>query len=694
MEALMISDLKEAFSIDNLHRAWRWLNSNPDSYYKGFFRHIYRAYAIAADENLKELHKHLLNEEFEPTHSIKIYLPKKSGIQRTYTLLTIEDQIVYQALVNVIADRLFPKVKARYNKENFGNLYAGSRSLFFYQDWHKGYKKFSSEIKHIYNKGFIYTASFDLTACYDSIDHNVLKHFLYDIGLQKEFNDTLCMYLMKWTATRGENRIYQGHGIPQGPLSSGLLSEVVLRHFDENKAENHKSWRYFRYVDDMRFFAKSEHNLRLMLVDMDLLSKQIGLFPQNSKISIHEVTDVEKEIKSISNPPEIINIKIAVDQIKIEKRLTELSPRLKVENDTRFKYVLSAASPSARLGKRLLQILKKNPHLYVSIFNYFDQFSILPNSIAEETINLLHDDSLYSAITAAGLRVLLKRCPDSIRPKLEGFSRSILSNPRNNASTELLTAATAILLKGNKLAFKDVNNAVIKNDEWWAKSVLVLEIDIDHFGEPSYEFILNELLQDKSVDVGVVVAELMAQKSLRLTTAIDRVNPTTQLSLKSVGIINARRGSISAISITMQHILGTSVKDIDWKKLLGKHHNSVAKKASMLKGYSETEATAWVNLLDTIHDNLLDSLFAHEAGALGTYSNIGGILGTPTCRFATKYPQTCKAFKLIHDKRYESALSHSRNYKTKKITQFIPFNFIGDSKRQLRLGYLELFRKW
>lgn len=81
----MVSDLKEAFSIDNLRRAWRWLNSNPDSYYKGFFRHIYRAYAIAADDNLKDLHKRLVNSQFDPTHSIKTYFPKKSGIQRIYT---------------------------------------------------------------------------------------------------------------------------------------------------------------------------------------------------------------------------------------------------------------------------------------------------------------------------------------------------------------------------------------------------------------------------------------------------------------------------------------------------------------------------------------------------------------------------------------------------------------------------------
>jgi len=145
--------------------------------------------------------------------------------------------------------------------------------------------------------------------------------------------------------------------------------------------------------------------------------------------------------------------------------------------------------------------------------------------------------------------------------------------------------------------------------------------------------------------------------------------------------------------MAMQQMLGLSVKDIDWKKLLGAYYSGVSKKAAMLKSYSETDATSWVNLLDTIHDNLLETLFAHESGALGGYGKIGGVLN-PTCRFAVKYPHTYKAFKLIHDKRYESALSHSKNLKTKRTTRFIEFSFIGKSKKQLRLGYIELFRKW
>ena len=48
----------------------------------------------------------------------------------------------------------------------------------------------------------------------------------------------------------------------------------------------------------------TERALRKMAVRLDLLSKNIGLFPQASKIALEEVTDPSEMVKSISNPPD------------------------------------------------------------------------------------------------------------------------------------------------------------------------------------------------------------------------------------------------------------------------------------------------------------------------------------------------------------------------------------------------------
>jgi hypothetical protein len=121
------------------------------------------------------------------SHSCKFLIPKKSGILRPYTILTVEDQIVYQALVNVIAERLAPKMRNSYLTQTFGHIYAGKTSQWFYRRWNDGYKAFNQATRAAFNRGLVYAASFDLTACYDSLDHAVLCHFLTQLGIEQEF---------------------------------------------------------------------------------------------------------------------------------------------------------------------------------------------------------------------------------------------------------------------------------------------------------------------------------------------------------------------------------------------------------------------------------------------------------------------------------------------------------------------------
>jgi hypothetical protein len=100
-----------------------------------------------------------------------VLLLKKSGILRPYTLLTVEDQIVYQAMVNIIAERLAPKIRGQYLRVSFGHMYAGKFSTWFYKPWKQGYSAFNKASRNAFKRGLKFTASFDLTACYDSLDY-------------------------------------------------------------------------------------------------------------------------------------------------------------------------------------------------------------------------------------------------------------------------------------------------------------------------------------------------------------------------------------------------------------------------------------------------------------------------------------------------------------------------------------------
>ena len=255
-----MAGFSQVYDQKNMVRAYGWVLSNPEPSYKGHFRDAYADYALSSEANLKFLRRQISQERYSATQASKLYLPKASGILRPISLLTVNDQITYQAVANVVAEAVYRRTHKRYRNQVFQHLYAGKSSRFFYLKWQDSYRAYSSQVRTSFSSGYVYVANFDLTAFYDTIDHHVLKTFLKDLRVDPDTVEFLLRCLREWTcATWSDGRppIYHEHGIPQGPLSSGLVSEVVLRHIDDAGTRSSKDVRYLRYVDDIKLMAKS-----------------------------------------------------------------------------------------------------------------------------------------------------------------------------------------------------------------------------------------------------------------------------------------------------------------------------------------------------------------------------------------------------------------------------------------------------
>src|SRR4051812_5932484 len=109
-----MSSFKQVYDIKNLRRAYRWVLSFPDARYKSYFRDDYSAYALASEQNLKILRRRIRDGNFTPSNACKVYIPKASGILRPISLLTVNDQIAYQAGVNVVAEEIQKRVSKRH----------------------------------------------------------------------------------------------------------------------------------------------------------------------------------------------------------------------------------------------------------------------------------------------------------------------------------------------------------------------------------------------------------------------------------------------------------------------------------------------------------------------------------------------------------------------------------------------------
>ena len=680
--------LAELRSPENLRRAWRWLRSNPDASYKGYFRDFYAIYAIADTRLLDGLRDRLRRNLFEPQRACKLYFPKASGILRPYSLLTIEDQIVFQAAVNLVAERLFPKVRHRYNTEVFGHLYAGKTSTWFYRKWSDGYKAFNDAARKAFSGGYRVTASFDLTACYDSLDHGVLRHMLHKIGCDNEFCNLLTDWLSIWTAT--DRKIYHNHGIPQGPLGSGLLSETVLRYFDDDRRDQRRV-RYFRYVDDIRLFAKSERDLRRMLVRLDMLSKDIGLFPQTGKISIHHVQDIEAELKTISHPTESSVKHKAVNQPRLRQRIVTLTPRFRIQHPTRFKYLLAHASPNAKLTTRLWRILENHPDIYSSVASYFRKYRRIPAKMAMRLVQEIERQELYPAVRAAFLSASEGRLAPNYERRLASLVKNKLWHPRN-LSADLFSSAGRLLVQATRLSVAQTAYALRRERPWWGRARLVQAMSPQNTAGTVLAQTLNECLRTYNSEVSLASAFAVWEFGIAIKGSRASINPVAAQVLRELGVIARTPPPPCGIHASFVRLLGKA-PTINWKRVFGTDYATVESHCVFARALADTNVSAWVNVMDVFDDWLLQALYAKDT-TLGTYhlGSIGNVLNGG--RLQRQYPAIYELAESVHTKRLESVLSHPRTRRTGKPTRPIRYAYLASAKRLIRKALTEIAAIW
>ncbi|MBS1770565.1 MAG: hypothetical protein JSS77_12945 [Acidobacteria bacterium] len=673
------------YRLDNLQRAWRWIRSNPDAGYKTYFREHYAAYATAQDPLLSDLSDRLRRGLYQPAPACKIYLPKASGITRSYSLLDVEDQIVYQAAANIIAERIFARVRHRYLDQVFGHLYAGKSSVWFYRKWSTGYAAFNKAAAKAHASGKVYTASFDLTAFYDSIDYRVLRHFLEDFGVDRQLVGELSEWLSAWTGT--DAQILQGHGIPQGPLSSGLVAETVLSHLD-NHAWAKAGVVYLRYVDDIRLFAKTEFLLRRALIQLDRLSKDIGLFPQSAKIGIHLVTDIQAELKSVSHPVEAAVRGKAVDRTKLMGRLVKLSPRYRIVDKTRFKYLLAHAVPNAALTERLWRILDHAPELYESVARYLARAPRLPRKTSLEIIRRIEKEALYPAVAAAFLRAIDGSLHSSVRRKAKTTLKRLWA-PRTR-SADFTVALGRWLLEENGLTDRQIEYACARSRAAWVRSSLLLAAGAKRQGDSVVDSLARTAVLDTSVDPAVCGALLAGREGVRPSIGARRMRRQAALVLKEFGLVRRAGGRACGINESLSMLLGRPVA-LNWRGFFGANYRHAERQLVSCRGYAGTDATAWVQGLDVFDDRLLDALFRND-GTLGGYTlgKIGSCTGSPSKAIKAKFPKVLALATEVHEQRYRSDLAHPRIGSSHRPTGRIPYKFIKASKSLIDRAIREL----
>lgn len=256
----------------DLLRAAKWVKSD----FKQTFLsplHDWEVFGRSVETRVKRIEEQL--GDYRPRPVRRVSVAKSSLHIRPASLPTIDDWVLYTAVVEAIAKQVEPS-RLLPNRV-FSFRYESDMSDGPFKNKHVPYKKFRNRSVKLAGC-HSYVVEADISAYFENIDLGHLRRTLLSLGAEQELVDYLEQkLLMHWVHT-------SGRGIPQGPWASSYLGSIYLDKVD--KAIVQHGFEFVRYVDDIRIFCKSKTEARMAIHKLTDLVRELGLGIQTSKTYI------------------------------------------------------------------------------------------------------------------------------------------------------------------------------------------------------------------------------------------------------------------------------------------------------------------------------------------------------------------------------------------------------------------------
>ena len=256
----------------DLERAWKrvWRNRNTDFVLPG------REY-VATNRDPASLLTFLLDEIEEGDCRIaplrRIDVLKPNHTLRPGAIPEIKDRILYQALVDAIADHTDDQLCGPPTVFGFELNKDKKKPDLFIKGG--GFEEFRTRTAREYGDGHRFILTTDIAAYFECIKEEFLDQMLIGYGVDGAIADALVSLLGQW------NRI-SPTGLPQGVWPSDFLgARLYLDRVDD--AMNLLGYRYYRYSDDIRIAGDSMVEIRRGLRDLVIELRAVGLQVQAAK---------------------------------------------------------------------------------------------------------------------------------------------------------------------------------------------------------------------------------------------------------------------------------------------------------------------------------------------------------------------------------------------------------------------------
>lgn len=270
-------------------------------------------FASNLDHRLRHLVEQVQTHRYRPRYLLEVDIPKSGLSVRPGNVLPIEEASLLHAIVYLLAPLLDKRLdeavhsyrlhldwKKRIKKRDslfreadieFPFLKRSTiRSISPFKAWYELWPDFEAEaIKACTEEGYTHLTKTDIAAYFENVDLRLLENQIR--SLLKREEDKILQVLFRvlegWTRVTSTGTPI-GRGIPQGNEISSFLGNLYLVPLDRALTRfcKERNAKWFRYVDDVKVFTKSEHDAREAVFVINEALRALYLNLQGSKTDI------------------------------------------------------------------------------------------------------------------------------------------------------------------------------------------------------------------------------------------------------------------------------------------------------------------------------------------------------------------------------------------------------------------------
>jgi reverse transcriptase-like protein len=347
------------------------------------------AFAINLEENLRELGNRILTDTYRPGALLRIEVPKGSLGTRPGSVPLMRDRVALYSIIYLIgpvADKLIPpnvysfRVKKDFEPQKgmfhetdtldipFVKRQQIVREIDPFDPWYAAWPEFDRESRETFEaEDYRFMATSDISAYFENIQLGMLRDTLHRaVPNEHRIVSLLLSSLEAWTYKTHTGR-QQLRGIPQGTTISSFLGNLFLLSLDEVFVdfERETGSKYFRYMDDIRVFAKSVKDARRAIFRLDATLRALHLNMQSAKTRIYD--ENAKEITFALVDSRVDYLKTLSDQIRTDDANHKLSRRRRTQYRDRLRRV-ARENPSNRREQRIVGRRRKLEGLSLRVF--------------------------------------------------------------------------------------------------------------------------------------------------------------------------------------------------------------------------------------------------------------------------------------------------------------------------------------